>query len=260
MDQDLLKDLLRNSNMIINIKDELENFKRNSYFILKSGFSNLDHLLEGGFHSGKSYIVYGANSTGKTQLCHQVCLEAFKIGIKTVYFDTENTFRPERIKELCLHRGMDYIDVLKSILIASIKSDDVLNYKINELENTLKESGVKLLIIDTINNYYRLEQGISFEKSKRLFVNILNHLNLLTKKYDLISIITSQITPNFNPNSIIKHIPVGIQYLNHFFTEFIYLSKTNGNLYMHLVKSSSLNENRFPYSISSEGIVDVNSS
>ena len=74
MDQDSLTDLLPNSNMIINIKDELENFKRNSYFILKSGSSNLDHLLEGGFHSGKSYIVYGANSTGKTQLCQSHAL------------------------------------------------------------------------------------------------------------------------------------------------------------------------------------------
>ena len=244
--------------MAINLKTELENLTQKSYFTLKSGTNNLDLLLGGGFHSGKTYIIYGTNSTGKTQLCHQVCLEAFKIGIKTVYFDTENTFRPERIKELCLHQGLDYIDVLKSILVASIKSDDVLNYKISELENVLKDSGVKLIIIDTINNYYRLEQGASSKKSKKLFVNILSHLNLLTKKYDLISIYSSQVSPNFIPNSKIQHFPVGIQYLNHFFTEFIYLSRSIDKLYMHLVKSSYVNENRLPYTIKSEGIIDVN--
>ena len=122
----------------------------------------------------------------------------------------------------------------------------------------MNESEGNLLIIDTINNYYRLEQAISFEKSKRLFINILNHLNLLTKRYDLISIYTSQVSPNFNPNSPIKHIPVGVQYLNHFFTEFIYLSKTNETHFMHLVNSSYLPENKLPYAIDSKGIIDAN--
>ena len=258
MDQEFLKHSFLKSNMVIKLKTELENFKQKIYFTLKSGTNNLDLLLGGGFHSGQSNIIYGTNSTGKTQLCHQLCLEAFKIGIKTIYFDTENTFRPERIKELCLNRGLNHNDVLKSILVASIKSNDVLNYKIRDLTNILNESGGNLLIIDTINNYYRLEQAISFEKSKRLFISILNHLNLLTKRYDLISIYTSQVSPNFNPNSTIKHIPVGIQFLNHFFTEFIYLSKTNETHLMHLVNSSYLPENKLPYAIDSKGIIDAN--
>ena len=257
MDKDFLKDSLRKSNMIIDLKSELKKLKQKRDFILGSGTNNLDFLLEGGFHSGRSYIFYGENSTGKTQLCHQICLEAYKIGVKTVYFDSENTFRPERIKELCLNRGLDYNDVLKTILVATIKSNDVLNYKISELDKILKKSDIKLLVIDTINNYYRLEQAVSFEKSKRLFITILNHLNQITKKYDLISIYTSQVTPNFNPNSTIKHIPVGIQYLNHYFSEFIYLSKTNDNLFMHLVNSSHLSENKLPYAINSEGITDA---
>jgi DNA repair protein RadA len=258
MDQDFLKDSLRKSNLLIDLESELKNFKQKSNFILKSGTNNLDLLLGGGFYSGRSYIFFGENSTGKTQLCHQVCLEAFKSGIKTAYFDSENTFRPERIKELCLTRGLNYNDVLKTILVATIRSDDVLNYKISELDNVLKNSEIKLLLIDTINNYYRLEQGISFEKSKKLFINILNHLNLLTKKYGLISIYTSQVSPNFNPNSTIKHVPVGIQYLNHFFSEFIYLSKTSKNLFMHLVNSSHLRENKVAYTINSKGIIDAN--
>ena len=121
----------------------------------------------------------------------------------------------------------------------------------------MNESEIKLLIIDTINNYYRLEQAISFEKSKKLFLNILNQLNLLTKTYDLISIFTSQVSSNFNIDSIIKHNPVGVQFLNHYFTEFIYLSKINENHFMHLVNSSYLHESKLPYSISSKGVIDT---
>ena len=220
--------------------------------------NNLDLLLRGGFRSKKSYIVYGANSTGKTQLCHQLCIEAFKIGIKTIYIDTENTFRPERIKELCFYRGLNDDQVLKTILVASITSNDTLEFKINELESILKKSDVKLIIVDTINNYYRLEQGISFEKSKRQFIKILSKLNLLIEKYDFILILTSQVTSKFDRDSNIKHVPVGIQYLNHFFNEFIYLLKKNDKNIMHLINSSYLKENKLAYNIAPEGIIDGN--
>lgn len=256
MDYDYFKKLLPKPNMIINLKNELDRIKNKNFFTLKSGTNNLNILLEGGFHSKKSYIIYGPNSTGKTQLCHQLCLEAFKIGSKTIYLDTENTFRPERIKELCQIRGLNEIDVLKTILIASISSGNALKYKINELETILKKSNLKLIIIDTINNYYRLEQGISYEKSRKNFIEILAKLNLLTEKYDLISIITSQISPNFNPDSNIKHIPVGIQYLNHFFTEFIYLFKEDAKNFMRLTDSSYLKDIKLPYDIAPEGIID----
>ena len=256
MNFDFLKDLLPKSKTTTNLKIELDLIKKEGFFVLKSGTNNLDLLLGGGFRSKKSYIIYGANSTGKTQLCHQLCVEAFKIGLKTIYIDTENTFRPERIKELCSYRGLNEHEVLKSILVASITSNDTLQYKINELESILKKSDVKLIIIDTINNYYRLEQGISYEKSKKQFINILSKLNALTQKYNLISIFTSQVTSKFERDSNIKHIPVGIQYLNHFFHEFIYLLKKNDKNFMHLINSSFLKENKMLYNIAPEGIID----
>ena len=119
MSYDFLKDLLPKSIIATNLKFELDHIKTEGYFVLKSGTNNLDLLLGGGFRSKKSYIIYGANSTGKTQLCHQLCIEAFKIGIKTIYIDTENTFRPERIKELCSYSRLNEDEVLKTILVAS---------------------------------------------------------------------------------------------------------------------------------------------
>lgn len=256
MNYDFLKDLLPKSKMATNLKNELDLIKKYDYSILKSGTNNLDLLLGGGFRSKKSYVIYGANSTGKTQLCHQLCVEAFKIGIKTIYIDTESTFRPERIKELCSYRGLNEDEVLKTILVASITSNDTLQYKINEIDSILHKSDVKLIIIDTINNYYRLEQGISYEKSKNQFIKILRKLNSLTEKYDLISIFTSQVSSSFDRDSNIKHIPVGVQYLNHFFSEFIYLLKINDKNLMHLINSSYLKENKLLYNIAPEGIID----
>ena len=83
-----------------------------------------------------------------------------------------------------------------------------------------------MIIVDSINNYYRLERGdkkISFFKARTTFLRILEKINILTQKYNLITILTAQVTPNFNENAIVKEIPVGMQYLNNYFSEFLYL-------------------------------------
>ncbi|GAH71150.1 unnamed protein product [marine sediment metagenome] len=85
----------------------------------------------------------------------------------------------------------------------------------------------------------------------------LNKLNELTKKHNLITIATAQVAPNFVKEAIIRDLPVGNQFLNHFFTEYIYLRKRNEESYfVHLVNSSLFRENKLPYKITSEGIKD----
>ena len=109
-----------------NIHDTLE-INRNKKYILTSGAKNFDDTIGGGFYKGNKYLIFGANKTGKTQLCHQLCVQAFMQFSKIVnnskiknkqfvfYFDTENTFRPERIKELILKYDINYDKLLKNI-------------------------------------------------------------------------------------------------------------------------------------------------
>jgi hypothetical protein len=117
-----------------------------------------------------------------------------------------------------------------------------------------------LLIIDSINNHFRSDLGnkdISFNNSRNIFLNILNKINELTKTYNLITIVTSQITPNFSKKGNIREIPVGNQFLNHFFSEYIYLSKKdNETNHVQSVNSLYLSEKRLLYKITSSGIQD----
>jgi hypothetical protein len=88
-------------------------------------------------------------------------------------------------------------------------------------------------------------------------MSILNKIDKLTKKFGLITIATAQISPNFIDNVIIKEKPVGNQFLNHFFTENLYLSsRDEKSNYIHLVNSSFLPEKRVAYRITSAGIED----
>ncbi|MFX1375024.1 MAG: AAA family ATPase [Promethearchaeota archaeon] len=252
-------------NQIIFIPKTLQ---KNQY-ILPLDSKNFDDVIGGGFNSRKKYLVFGPNKTGKTQLCHQLCIQAYKhlnkiLGLKNVkfiyYFDTENTFRPERITELVTPSKLEINQVLESVLVSKIMSNSAFLLSLKDFENAIKRNRGGVLIIDTINNHFRSElanNNISFSKARKTFLKILNKVDELTNKYNLITIATSQVTPNFSKTAIIRELPVGNQFLNHYFSEYVYLSKKEREMnYVQLVNSLNLSEKKILYKITSKGIQD----
>jgi len=228
--------------------------------------------------SGRSYVIFGANKTGKTQICHQLSVQAFENSFKVVYLDTENTFRPERVRELAESNKYNSKKTLKNIYVSKIMSNNALLLKLNELDFIIKSNNVKLLIIDSINNFFRIERSdkqiiidsinnffriersdkqLSFLKAKTTYLKILEKINSLTRRFQLITILTAQVAPNFVEEAVVKEFPVGIQYLNHFFSEILYLSyKEKDMIHIHLVNSHLLPEKKVLYSITKRGIED----
>jgi len=246
--------------------------EKNMQIALTSGSSNFDEILGGGFCSGKKYLIFGANKTGKTQLCHQLCVQAYKLlsvklnrknMIQIYYFDTENTFRPERIKDLASSSNLEYEKVLKSILVAKIMSNSALLFSLKDFVEILKNNRGSVLIIDTINNYYRSDlsnnNNISFIKTKDIFLKILENIDKLTKEYNLTTIVTAQVSPNFTENAIIRELPVGNQFLNHFFSNYVYLSyKNEEKSYVQMINSLGVSNKKLVFKITSNGIQDAN--
>jgi len=82
--------------------DALED--RKTMITLTTGSTELDKLLEGGIESGSVTEAFGEFRTGKTQLCHTLCVTC-QMPIsdggaegKAIYVDTEGTFRPKRLQ------------------------------------------------------------------------------------------------------------------------------------------------------------------
>ena len=257
---------------IINPFSVLNEFQKekNLQITLTSGSSNFDEILGGGFCSGKKYLIFGANKTGKTQLCHQLCVQAYKLlsvklyrknMIQIYYFDTENTFRPERIKDLASSSNLEYEKVLKSILVAKIMSNSALLFSLKDFVENLKNNHGSVLIVDTINNYYRSDlsnNNISFAKTKDIFLKILEIIDKLTEEYNLITVVTAQVSPNFTENAIIRELPVGNQFLNHFFSNYIYLSyKNEKKSYVQMINSLRVPNKKLIFKITSNGIQDA---
>ncbi|MFX0006339.1 MAG: hypothetical protein ACFFA7_02445 [Promethearchaeota archaeon] len=239
--------------------------------ILTTGSKNFDDVLGGGFNSLTKYLIFGANKTGKTQLCHQLCVQAYIQFSKIFedqkqrrqfiyYFDTENTFRPERIKELLLNSDIEYKELLKKIIVSKIMSNSALLLSLKEFEKFIKLNPITILIIDTINNHYNSElanKGISPYNTRKTFIKILDKINQFTKDYNLITIATAQVISNLNRESSIRALPSGSQLLNQYFSEYLYLDyKEQDKRYVQLVNSLRLPEKRLLYKITSSGIQD----
>ena len=100
--------------------------RRNSLVRFTTGSGNLDAFLKGGVETQAITEVAGEFGSGKSQICHTLCVTA-NIGKgkergrgkgldSIIFIDTENTFRPERIHQIAEARGLDSEEIIIIIL------------------------------------------------------------------------------------------------------------------------------------------------
>ncbi|MFO8051242.1 MAG: helix-hairpin-helix domain-containing protein, partial [Thermoplasmatota archaeon] len=87
--------------------------KRRLVSKLTTGSRALDELLGGGLETSSITEFYGEFGSGKTQITHQLCVninrseEEGGMNAHSIFIDTENTFRPERIIQMAMAYDMD---------------------------------------------------------------------------------------------------------------------------------------------------------
>ena len=109
--------------------DEL--FKmRQSVLRVTTGSKALDKIVDGGLETQTITEFYGEYGSGKSQMCHQLCiniqLPPEKGGLNggALYVDTENTFRLERIVQMAKFAGLDPAEAVKKIIYAEAYTSD----------------------------------------------------------------------------------------------------------------------------------------
>lgn len=137
--------------------------KRSRLRRITTGSKNLDKLLQGGIESMALTEVFGEFRTGKTQLSHTLCVTAQMDkengggSGKVCYIDTENTFRPERIKEIAIRFGVDPEEALNNIIVARAYTVDHLNQLLMFAAAKMYEEEYALLIVDSIMAPFRVD-------------------------------------------------------------------------------------------------------
>ena len=130
---------------------------------LTTGSKAVDKILGGGIESETTTEIAAANGVGKTQLMHMFAITAQQpieqggLGGPVAWVDTEGTFRPERILEICRIRGLDGDAVLKGIYHGLARSTDEQKNLIQQLYSLCPENNVKLIIVDSMIGHLRGE-------------------------------------------------------------------------------------------------------
>lgn len=121
--------------------------------ILPSGVSLLDRVLNGGLQEGLFTHVYGEAAAGKTTLALQFVANAHRLGFGTIYVNSENTSPVKRLEQII---SLPFSDIESVVKILSPRGFNEQGVLIDDLELLLRED-TKLVVIDTLTRYYRLE-------------------------------------------------------------------------------------------------------
>ena len=161
--------------------------------ILKLGCKPLDDLIGGGIESGIITKIYGEAGAGKTNLCLQVSRECVVVGSKVAYIDTEGV-SVERLKQMCTD-NYDYKKILDNILFFSPASFENQEKMIHD---AIKIKDIGLIVVDTINMFYRVNLEDDIEGAMRSFTRQVANLQIAAREKDFHVIIAEQVYTDKN--------------------------------------------------------------
>lgn len=229
-----------------------------------TGSRNLDTLLGGGVETNAITEVFGEYGTGKTQICHNLCVMVSQdrahggLGGKAIYIDTENTFRPERIVSICNARNIVPDHVLDSIIVAKAYNSAHQELIIDETGPILDANEVKLVIVDSAVAHYRAEfLGRATLSERQQKLNKLMHILLrISETYSVAVVITNQIQSS--PDLVFGDAfrPTGGNVVAHTSTYRIYLKRAGRNRIARMVDSPYHPETEALFSLSEKGATD----
>jgi RecA/RadA recombinase len=98
-------------------------------------------------------LLYGEAETGKSALAMQCAANCSRMGLKTLYVDSEGTFLPERLAQIT---SRDFDDISESIIVARPQSFAEQSKIVDNIERYVSKR-FGLIVFDTITTLYRSE-------------------------------------------------------------------------------------------------------
>ncbi|XP_042230038.1 meiotic recombination protein DMC1/LIM15 homolog [Homarus americanus] len=246
--------------------------RRRHIFRVSTGSAELDTLLGGGIESMAITEVFGEFRTGKTQLSHTLCVTAqipndtgTYTGGKVIFIDTENTFRPDRLRAIADRFNLEQEAVLDNVLytraFTSEHQLEILDYVAAQFH---EEPGIfKLLIVDSVMSLFRVDfsgRGELADRQQRL-AQYLSRLQKISEEYNVSIFITNQMTAD--PGATMSFQadpkkPIGGHILAHASTTRVSLRKGRGETRIaKIYDSPELPENEATFAITAGGIADA---
>ena len=177
--------------------------KRNTIIRIPTGSKSFDAMINGGMESGGITECYGQFGSGKSALAHQLAINGLFVNEEgeptsvVIWIDSENTFRPERIKEICENNNLDPIKILSNIKVVRAFNSDHQMMCAEKIEDLIEKEqlNVKLVIVDSLMTHFRSEfigRGTLSDRQQK----INKHMHALMKiadQYNLCVYVTNQV-------------------------------------------------------------------
>jgi DNA repair protein RadA len=238
--------------------------KRSMVTKLPTPSKALNELMGGGFETGSIVEAFGEYGSGKTQIAHILAVMVQKINPEaySIYIDTENTFRPERIEQLSKGAGLDPQKVLEHIKVARAYNSDHQMLLAEKVEELIKKENIKVLlvVVDSLTAHFRAEfigRGTLAERQQKLN----KHMHTLLKladNHNVCVFVTNQVmsTPDVFFGDPTRAI--GGHIVAHASTFRIYLRKgKKGARVAKLVDSPHLPEGEAGFFVKEGGLEDI---
>jgi DNA repair protein RAD51 len=243
---------------------------RQNVIHLSTGSSELDKLLGGGFETTSITEVFGEFRTGKTQICHTLCvtcqLPREKGGGegKAMYIDTEGTFRPERLIDIAERFGLNGQEVLENVAYARAYNCDQQNKLLIQAAALMAENRYALLVVDSATALYRTDYSGRGELSARQnhLGKFLRNLQRIADEFGVAVVIANQVMSQVDGSAMFvgeQKKPIGGNIMAHASTTRLYLRKGRGESRVcKIYDSPCLPESEAVYAIGKGGIEDYN--
>jgi len=240
---------------------------RKSVLRLTSGSKVIDALLDGGLETQTITEFYGEYGTGKSQICHQLCVnvqlppERGGLNGAALYVDSENTFRTERIVQMSRHLGLDPEQVAKNIIYAEAYTSDHQMFLLDNADQVIKENNVKLIIVDSLTAHFRSEyigREMLAPRQQRLNKHM-HKLIGLARAFNAVAVVSNQVMAKPDVFFGDAVYPIGGHIVGHTSHTRVYLRRAaHGPVRIaRLVSSPYLPEGEEIFKVTENGIEDV---
>jgi len=246
--------------------DELLKMRQN-VLRLTSGSKAIDEILGGGLETQTITEFYGEYGSGKSQFCHQMCvnvqlpIERGGLNGGALYIDTENTFRTERIVQMSQHLGLSPEGVVKNIVFAEAYTSDHQMFLLENADKIVKENNIRLIVVDSLTAHFRSEylgREMLAERQQKLNKHM-HRLIRLARAFNAVAVVTNQVMakPDVFFGDAVH--PVGGHIVAHTSHTRVFLRKSSRGptRIARLVSSPYLPEGERVFKVTENGVEDI---
>jgi len=238
--------------------------KRELVYKISTGSEVFNVLMGGGFETGAITECFGEFGSGKTQIGHLLAVNMLKSDPEStvVYIDTENTFRPERIKQLARGIDLDEDEALARIMVARAYNSDHQMLLAEKVDGLITEQGkkVKLVVVDSLTSHFRAEfigRGTLAVRQQKLN----RHMHTLAKiagTHNICVYLTNQVMSKPDQFFGDPTTSIGGHIVAHASTFRVYLRKgKKGTRVAKLIDAPNLPDGECCFEVQEQGLRDV---